>query len=338
MPVHLYHFEGSPPCHSVRLLAKTLDLDLNLIYVDYLKGENMDQKFGQKNPLHTVPTIDDDGFMVAESRVILGYLAEKYDESGSLYPKDLQKRTIVNQRLYFDLGTLYQSYREYYGEVFRTGRLGEPARLAKVEKAFQVLNRYLEQNAWVAGDDLTIADFTVVSSVAAIDVNPLHRVPVIDDNGFIVGESRAILGYFMDQYAKDDSLYPKDAKQRTIINQRLYFDMGTLYQPFYDYYCHVFIDGKLGDPSILRKLEEAFQVLDKYLNGQDWVAGSNISIADYAILASVSNVESIGFDISKYPNVVKWHKKAQKAIPGYDEIVVPGSALLNHYYNKVKKC
>jgi hypothetical protein len=47
--------------------------------------------------------------------------------------------------------------------------------------------------------------------------------------------SRAIMGYLVDQYGKDDSLYPKDIKERTRINQLLYFDMGTLYQRFCDY-------------------------------------------------------------------------------------------------------
>jgi glutathione S-transferase len=54
-----------------------------------------------------------------------------------------------------------------------------------------------------------------------------------------VFSSRAILGYLADQYGKDDSLYPKDPKQRTIINQRLYFDIGTLYQNFIDYYVSI---------------------------------------------------------------------------------------------------
>jgi glutathione S-transferase len=48
--------------------------------------------------------------------------------------------------------------------------------------------------------------------------------------------SRVIMGYLVDQYGKDDSLYPKDIKERTRINQMLYFDMGTLYQRYIDYY------------------------------------------------------------------------------------------------------
>ena len=48
--------------------------------------------------------------------------------------------------------------------------------------------------------------------------------------------SRAIMTYLAEQYGKDDSLYPKDPKKRAMVNQRLYFDMGTLYQRFGDLY------------------------------------------------------------------------------------------------------
>lgn len=42
--------------------------------------------------------------------------------------------------------------------------------------------------------------------------------------------------YFVDQYAKDDTLAPKEAKLAALVNQRLYFDATTLYPRLFDYF------------------------------------------------------------------------------------------------------
>jgi hypothetical protein len=42
--------------------------------------------------------------------------------------------------------------------------------------------------------------------------------------------------YLVEQYAKDDSLYPKDPKKRAVVNHKLYFNTTTLYQRFLNYY------------------------------------------------------------------------------------------------------
>jgi len=46
----------------------------------------------------------------------------------------------------------------------------DPAKHSKLELGLQILDKYLEDQAWAAGDHLTIADFTLVASVSSIEV------------------------------------------------------------------------------------------------------------------------------------------------------------------------
>lgn len=91
------------------MVAKVLGVDLNLKQLNVHAQENMAPEFLKINPQHSIPTLVDNGFALWESRAILGYLVDKYGKDDSLYPKDPQKRAVVNQRLYFDLGSLYKT-------------------------------------------------------------------------------------------------------------------------------------------------------------------------------------------------------------------------------------
>jgi glutathione S-transferase len=60
--------------------------------------------------------------------------------------------------------------------------------LEKLEGAFSILDRFLEGQTWIAGNNITIADYSIVATVATIDVRPLknlcslHRIHVHNGN------------------------------------------------------------------------------------------------------------------------------------------------------------
>jgi glutathione S-transferase len=58
--------------------------------------------------------------------------------------------------------------------------------------------------------------------------------------------------------------------------------------------------GKSPEAEKVSKLDEAFEFLNTFLEGQDWLAGSHITIADFALVVTVSLTEvRIPFQIYK---------------------------------------
>ncbi|XP_063827273.1 glutathione S-transferase 1-1-like [Ostrinia nubilalis] len=168
MSIDLYYTAGSAPCRLVLLVAAALNLELNLKPLDLRAGEQLTPEFLQLNPQHTVPTIVDDGFSLWESRAISRYLVNKYG-GAALYPEDPKARALVDQRLDFDLGTLYPRFATYfYPQVFG-GAPADEALLKKLEEALKFLDTFFEGQKYAAGSELTLADLSLVATVSTID-------------------------------------------------------------------------------------------------------------------------------------------------------------------------
>ncbi|XP_060647215.1 uncharacterized protein LOC132785239 [Drosophila nasuta] len=415
-----YYMLYSAPCRSILMTAKALGIELNKKQVDLDAGDHLKPEFVKINPQHTIPTLVDGEFALWESRAILLYLVEKFDKDNLLYPKDLQQRAVVNHRLFFDLGTLYQSYvYYYYPQMFEAVKKpADPDNLKRIDAAFRSFNTLLEGHKYAAGDKLTVADIALLATVstfeisdydfsahanvtswyenakkeipgweenwegclnykklylsqlenkstaAAMDfyyrpgsspcravimtakaigvefdksivintrageqfkpeylkINPQHTIPTLVDNkeGLSLWESRAILVYLVEKYAKNDALYPKDVNKQALINQRLYFDMGTLYKSFADYYYPQIFQKQPANEEIFKKIEAAFDLFNTFLQDQSFAAGESLSVADISLLATVSSFDVAGFDLKRYSNVSKWYEQCKLITPGWD--------------------
>jgi len=152
-----------------------------------------------------------------------------------------------------------------------------------------------------------------------LKINPQHTIPTLHDHGFALWESRAIMVYLVEKYGKDDKLFPKDVQKQALINQRLYFDMGTLYKSFSEYYYPQIFLKKPANEENYKKIEVAFEFLNTFLEGQTYSAGGDYSLADIAFLATVSTFDVAGFDFKRYANVARWYENAKKLTAGWEE-------------------
>lgn len=138
-----------------------------------------------------------------------------------------------------------------------------------------------------------------------IKINPEHVVPTIDDNGFILWESNAIAQYLVEAYAPESFLYPRNSKARAVVNQLLQFYVGTLLQIIKSIVVPIF-KGEENTISDLKRsqLYEALRYINGVLSKSDWVAGSNVTLADLAIYVAISTIVSFGAAISEYKFLV----------------------------------
>lgn len=114
----LYHCPVSGPSRGALLAVRALNLPAQIEIIDLFQKEQLNPDFVKKNPQHCVPTLEDDGFILWESRAISSYLVDKYGKTDKLYPKDLKRRALVDQRLYFDASNLYVKIRNICVSIF----------------------------------------------------------------------------------------------------------------------------------------------------------------------------------------------------------------------------
>ena len=134
----------------------------------------------------------------------------------------------------------------------------------------------------------------------------------------MIWESRAICTYLIEKYGKTDSLYPKEPQKRAVVNQRLYFDMGTLYGAFAEYLYPQIFAKQPADPEKFKKLETAVGFLNTFLEGKLYAAADSLTVADIALVATISTIELAKVDFAKFPNVEKWYNNLKAVTPGYD--------------------
>jgi glutathione S-transferase len=153
-------------------------------------------------------------------------------------------------------------------------------------------------------------------------LNPNRMVPMIDDDGFRLTESSAILKYLAEKF--DLPEYPKDLKARARVNEAMDWFNTNFYRD-YAYglaYPQLFPHHKRrSDEAHAATLEWGKENAKKWLQilndhwlgqGKPYLAGDQVTIADYFAVGLLTLGELIRCDFSPYPNITRWLDNMKK--------------------------
>ena len=133
-------------------------------------------------------------------------------------------------------------------------------------------------------------------------LNPNGLTPILDDDGFVLWESAAILQYLCDSRGPTP-LLPMEPKPRARVLQWLTWEASTVIPALMALYM-ARVSG--GDATVAaQRVDFVLGVLEQQLNPRTWVADS-YSIADIALGGSVPALLSIGVDFAAYPALRRW--------------------------------
>lgn len=175
---------ATPNGQKVTILLEEL-LDLGITDADYdaypiriNKGDQFGSGFVEINPNSKIPALVDRSTTphtrVFESGSILLYLAEKFD---ALLSTDPAQRTECLSWLFWQMGSA-----PYVGGGFGHFYSYAPTKIKycidrftmETKRQLDVLDRHLADNAYMAGDDYTIADIAIWPWYGALVLNRLY--------------------------------------------------------------------------------------------------------------------------------------------------------------------
>jgi glutathione S-transferase len=160
---------------------------------------------------------------------------------------------------------------------------------------------------------------------AFLRLNPNGRTPVLDDDGFVLAESNAILAYL----ARGTRFLPDDRRRFALVLQWLFFEQYS-HEPFIAtsrFWLQHRPAGPERDAALAARRDggrAALRVMEAHLAARPFFV-DDYTIADVALFAYTHLSHEGGFPLDGYPAVRAWLDRV-RATPGFVGFARPTTA------------
>ncbi len=149
-------------------------------------------------------------------------------------------------------------------------------------------------------------------------LNEMAQVPVLEHDGKTITQSAVILEYLVEKTGKFG--WANDDERREVMRWLFWdnYSFTSIVAPLR--FIARFVPEEKRDQNVLgflqMRLKPALKMLNKRLEGRDFVATPGLSIADLSIAGYLYYGEELPFDLNEYPNIVAWLGRI-KAMDGW---------------------
>jgi stringent starvation protein A len=127
--------------------------------------------------------------------------------------------------------------------------------------------------------------------------NPLGRVPVLEEDTFVLAES-AVIDEYLDERYPDPPLWPADPAERGL-GRMLVFRFDELSKPYYAL--------RRGEDDARERFDTALATLDAVLQAQRFLSGRDFGLADIAYVPWILRArDRMDVDLQRFPALAEW--------------------------------
>ena len=166
-------------------------------------------------------------------------------------------------------------------------------------------------------------------------LNPNKKMPTLEDDGFVLWESNAILFYMAAKHP-DGGLWPSDLRGQADVLRWLawksaHWDAESVGMVAYEKTSKAVLGLGPPDPAFIARGEQNFArfaaVLNTALRGKTWLIGERLTIADFSIGAQIPSAERMGLPVGKFSEILRWYE-GLAALPGWRKALATKDAAM----------
>lgn len=161
--------------------------------------------------------------------------------------------------------------------------------------------------------------FGVVDTPEYRAMNPNGRVPVIEDDGFVLWESNTIVRYLLAKHAPDSAWYPADAQARATADKWMDWTTSSFAGPFRTVFWGVLRtpaekqDWKAINAAI-KECDELLNMADHVLISQPYLSGNDIGMGDIPLGSFIYAWFEMPIERAPQPHLQAWYERLKQRV------------------------